>query len=183
MTTSTQDPILLQMVGAPSSDDLSRAVRSRLNRLVNLDDDAWAEQLEADGFNDGHLEAMEDLLESFFATAPLEESLTGILRDTEDITDGGQLTAAIQRWSSQIRWADIWQRACRSGFPDPIDVMAFTARFLSAISSSNIHLEHLKRNRSEDPELEWSMDADEILEGKELAELGLKEDAAQWPTY
>ena len=183
LTTSTEGPILMQMVGSPSSDDLTCAVMPRLNRLINFDDSSWAEQLEADGFNSRHMEAMEDLLDSFFDTAHLEESLIMILKETKDITEGEELTNAIQHWSSQILWAAIWQRACRSGFPDPIDVMAFTARFLLAISSSNIQLERIKRARAEDPEPDWSMDAEEVREGKALAELGMEEDAAQWPIY
>ena len=67
--------------------------------------------------------------------------------------------------------------------PDPIDVMAFTARFLLAISSSNIQLERIKRARAKDPEPDWSMDAEEVREGQEMAELGMEEDAAQWPVY
>ena len=61
--------------------------------------------------------------------------------------------------------------------------MAFTARFLLSIASSNIQLEHLKRARSEDPKLDRSMDPEKIREGQELAEPEMKEDAAQWPAY
>ena len=96
LTTSTEGPIVMQMVGSPSSDDLTCAVMPRLNRLINFDDSSWAEQLEADGFNSRHMKEMEDLLDSFFDTAHLEESLTRILKETKDITEGEELTNAIQ---------------------------------------------------------------------------------------
>ena len=77
LTTSTGGPIVMQMVGSPSSDDLSRAVRPRLDRLISLGDEAWAEQLEADGFTSTHMEEMHDLLESFLDTPPWNRASSG----------------------------------------------------------------------------------------------------------
>ena len=68
----------------------------------------------------------------------------------------------------------------QAGLPGPIDAMAFMGRLILSMASSALFLENWNRNPPEEDDLDWHMDPEEIQEGKELPELGIKADSAVW---
>ena len=183
MTTTIERPIVDQIVASTSSSDLSRALRPRLDRLLKLDHNSWMDQLAADGFGPQDIEKLEDLVAASINVVHLEDLLAKTLKETSDCGNESELTAIFKEWSGQIGWAELWRKACRSGFPDPIDAIAFVTRTIFTITSSALAFESIKRNPPEEANLDLNLDSTTVEEGIELAEMGIQEDMATWPAY
>ncbi len=141
------------------------------------------DQLSADGFNAQDIEKLEDLAAVSIDVARLEDLLANAFAETTDLGDESELTEIMEQWSGQIGWPNIWRKACQTGFPDPIDAIAFVSRAIFSIAASAYTLEAIKRNPPEEDNLDTNLDPSFIKEGIELAELGMEEDMATWPAY
>lgn len=99
------------------------------------------------------------------------------------MNDETEVDAALDRWLSRTRWVSIWEQVCKAEFPDPIDAAAYTGTCLLNMAAGTLAFESLRRNPPGHTDDDWGMDESEVKEGIELAEAGLAEDAAEWPSY
>ena len=178
-----EQPIVDFMVTSPSSSDVNYALRSTLLRLMKLDHPGWMHRLAEDGFTHNDIEQLEAFISTSFNPTHLEERLGRLLEETVDLNDNSKLNSTIDNWLTEIQWANIWRLAGQADFPDQIDVVAYTGSHIARVASSTFAFESLRREQSGSPEPDWVVSEVDIQAGIELAEAGLAEDIAEWPTY
>ena len=179
----TGGPIPSLTLQAPSSPDLLQALRPKFARLLQLDHPGWMLQLAADGYSDDDLKRLEELVHHSFGEVELAEKLACTLEEVRDLADQEDVNQAVERWLDQAGWTGIWEQVCQAELPDPIDAAAYVGTFLLNLAASTLAFECVRRNPSDRKESDWSMDEPDVLEGIELAEAGLAEDASEWPAY
>ena len=183
MTTTIDRPIIDLMVESTSSSDLNNVLMSRVNRLTKLDHSKWIDQLTSDGFTEGDVNRLDDLLSKLFSEADMETQLAAILSGLQDPQDATELNPAIQKWVVQTNLVSICHQVCNSGFPDLIDAFASVVRYILTTAGSTVTFEAFRRMPSEQVNDDWRMDPSEVAEGIQLAEEGIEEDMAEWPVY
>ena len=161
---------------------MARAIEPRFARLLMLDRQGWMRQLTYDGFTDTDVETLETFLQDSFNELKLAENLARLLKGIHDASDESEISEALLQWTRDSGWNNIWEAVCSRKFPDPIAAAAYTGRHLLDIASSTLAFERMRRE-PHDPADDWNMSEAELKEGTELAEMGLMEDAAEWPPY
>lgn len=162
---------------------LGRAMKPRFARLLTLDYQGWLTQLKVDGFTDTDVETLEEFLQDSFNEAELAESLAYLLKGIRDQAGESEMKEALMNWTRDSGWNNIWEAVCAQRFPDPIDAAAFVGHHFVNIASSTLAFERTRGNLPMPTDLDWNISEAELKEGIELAEAGLTEDAAEWPSY
>lgn len=183
MTATMERPIIDMMVGATSSSDLINALMSRIDRLAKLDHFCWIDQLTSDGFTEGDIKRLDDLVPTLLNVAEMETQLAAMIAGSQDIQDEAQMESAIHVWLGQMDLAGICHQVCNSGFPDPIDALVSVVRYLLTIAGSAVAFESIRRLPPEQVNDHRKIETSEVAEGIELAEEGVEEDMAEWPVY
>ena len=162
---------------------LGRVMKPRFARLLTLDYQGWMAQLKADRFTDSDVETLEEFMQNSFSEAELAESLACLLKGIHNQADESEIKEALTRWTGDSGWNNIWEAVCTQKFPDPMDAAAYVGCHLLNIASSTLAFELTCGNPSMPADCEWSISEAEVKEGIELAEVGLAEESAEWPTY
>ncbi len=183
MTMIMERPIIDMMVEATSISDLSNGLMSRIDRLAKLNHFCWIDQLASDGFSEGDINRLDDLVPSLLDGAEMETKLAAMIAGAQDIQDETQLESAILLWLGQMDLAGICHQACNSGFPDPIDALVSVIRYLLRLAGSAVAFEAMRRLPPEQVNDDRKIELSEVAEGIELAEVGVEEDVAEWPAY
>ncbi len=178
-------PIMDRIVSSPDAREtwgLEAAIRSMISDLLDLDHHQWQEKLAANGLTDQQIKNLNAFVDQW-ASRIETERLSAQLQEIEDVANNPATEQVLGGWLGQISTDDLQQMVVEERLTNPLDILCYAMCQIRDIASRVAAFELARREVEHAPSVDWSMTADQVAYGTELAELGLAEDAKIWPHY
>ena len=183
MATTTEHPIVDNLLGGLDYQGLKDLVFPTFLKLVELDESAWRIRLKDDGFSEEQVAAMKSLISEWADGVDMEE-LSKRLMSVHDIDDEAEILRVLDTWSTDVSMGSRLADIAQTGFPVPLDAVCYAIGQMRTLTLATIKFEAMRRELAQQPRKNYSvMTPEQVAEGVTLAEAGLAEDAQAWPIY